>query len=263
MSARKGPSKDFLKHYRDQDDGEARQIRDWADQTDLALRERQLRTRMKMGFQPDDEMERKAFAAVKQEETGDLAEARDRWQALLPLQSESDPEARPWGLVAKKRLGDLDNVESLLENLKAKVELARQGEKELEPVHHREMRSARALRYELFGDFVKAKENWSRLKTAEAEAGDRSWFLLAASRVMELTPKVDSDDHPKGLNLVRLKLKEASESKDKDSAKSAVICRDVVFLYDGESEMEDEIAKAKSLLAELNVGKAPKNQVEK
>jgi hypothetical protein len=262
MRARSGPIKEFLKHYGERDDGEAQQIRDWADQTDLALRERQLRTRMKMGLQPDDDVERKAFAAVKQEEFGDLAEARDRWQALLPLQDETDAEIRPWGLLAKKRLADLDAVNDLLKNLHERVEQARRGEKEFEPINHRELRAAKALRFELFNDFVRAKDGWSRLKTAEAEAGMRSMFLLAASKIMELTPKVDSDVHPKGLNLVRLKLKEATDLKIKDPPKSVVICRDVVFLYDGDSEMEDEIAQAKSLLADLNIPEAPKNRID-
>jgi len=252
MRARDGPIKGFLRHYPERDDGEARQIHEWADQTDLALRERQLRTRMKMGFQPDDKVESEAFAAVKQEETGDLSDARDRWKALLPLQGATDTETRPWGLVAKKRLADLDAVDNLVENLKTRVEQARRGEKEFEPVNHRELRAARALRFELFGDFVKAKEGWSRLKTTESEAGERSWFLLAASKVMELTPKVDADTHPKGMTLVRLKLKEASELKRKNPEKTGIICRDVIFLYDGDSEMEDEVAQAKTLLNGLN-----------
>jgi serine/threonine-protein kinase len=261
IRARNGPIKDYLKRYREVDDNESRQMQAWADDFDLALRERQLRTRMKMGFQPDDDEERKAFAAVKREESGDLAEARDRWQDLLPLQESTDAETRPWGLVAKKRLDDLDGVNHRLEDLKARVELARQGEKNFEPINHKENRAARALRFELFGDFAKAKETWSRLKTAEAEAGERSWFLLAASRVMELTPKVDADVLPKGLNLVRLKLKEVNGLKEKDPAKSALICRDIVFLYDEDSELEDEVAQAKTLLSGLKIDEAPKGRI--
>jgi serine/threonine-protein kinase len=95
--ARNGPIKDYLRHYHDRDDSESRQIVAWADQYDQGLRERQLRKRMQLGFQPDDELEAKAFAAVRREEAGELAEARDRWQALLDLQDATDPETRPWG----------------------------------------------------------------------------------------------------------------------------------------------------------------------
>jgi len=257
--ARNGPIKNFLNHYRDREDSEARQILAWADQADLGLRERQLKTRMKMGFQPDDDVEAKAFAAVRREEAGELADARERWQALLPLQDATDAETRPWGLVAQKRLADLDAVNHLLEDLKTRVEQARKGEKEFEPVNQREVRGGKALRFEMFGDFVKAKEGWSRLKTAEAEAGERSWFLLASSKVMELTPKVDADAQPKGLNLIRQRLKEASELKDKEPTKSAIICRDVVFLYESDSETEDEVVQAKTLLAGLKTGEGSQN----
>jgi hypothetical protein len=250
--ARNGPIKDYLRHYRERDDSESQQIVAWADQFDQALRERQLRKRMQMGFQADDDVEKKAFAAVRREEAGELADARERWQALLPLQDATDAETRPWGLVAKKRLVDLASVDQRLEDLKSRVEQARKGEQEFSPTNEREMRAAKALRYELFGDYVKAKETWNRLKTAEAEAGERTWFLLAAAKVLELTPKVDADSLPKGLNLVRQKLKEAGALKDKEPAKSAVLCRDIIFLYEGDSEMEDEVTQAKMVLMALS-----------
>jgi hypothetical protein len=151
-------------------------------------------------------------------------------------------------------LADLASVKQRLEDLKNRVEEARKGEKEFSPTNDRDLRAGKALRYELFGDYVKAKEGWNRLKTAEAEAGERTWFLLAASKVLELTPKVDEDAHPKGMNLIRQRLKEAGALKEKEPAKSAVICRDVIFLYEGDSETGDEVAQAKMLLASLNAG---------
>jgi len=255
--ARNGPIKDFLRHYPDRQDAEAAQMVAWADQTDLALRERQLRTRMKMGFEADDEAEKKAFAAVRREEAGDLAAARERWQALLPLKDEGDAESRPWGLVAEKRLADLNAVNQRIEDLQKRVEQARHGEKEFEPINHREMRAGRALRLELFGDLAKAKEEWGGLKSAEAEAGERGWFLLAASKIAELTPKVEADTLPKGITLVRQKLKEAAGLKDKQPAQAAVICRDVVFLYEKDSEVADEVSQAEAMLSGFSSGEKP------
>jgi hypothetical protein len=257
--ARSGPIKEFLRHYADRQDAEAAQMVAWADQTDLALRERQLRTRMKKGFQPDDEAETKAFAAVRREEAGDLASARERWQALLPLKDTDDADSRPWGLVAEKRLVDLDTVKQRLEDLQTRVEQARRGEKEFEPINHREARAGRALRFQLFGDFVKAKEEWSTLKSAEADAAERIWFLLSASQAAELAPKVDADIHPKGITLVRQKLKEAAGLKDKQPAQAAVIYRDVIFLYEKDSEMADEVTQAAAMLDGLLSGEKPKN----
>jgi serine/threonine-protein kinase len=249
--ARNGPIKNYLRHYRERDDSETQQMVAWADEYDQALREKQLRKRMQMGFQPDDEMESKAFAAVRQEEAGELAGARERWKVLEPLQDATDAETRPWGLVAKKRLADLASVDERLKDLQGRVEQARKGEQEFSPTNDRDLRAGKALRYELFGDYVKAKEGWNRLKSAQAEAGERTWFLLAASKVLELTPKVDEDALPKGVNLVRQRLKEANALKDKDAAKSAVICRDIVFLCGDDSEMADEVARAKMLLSTL------------
>lgn len=259
MQARNGAIKSFLKHYSQRDDSEARQMVAWADQMDLTLRERQLRKRMQMGFQPDDEVESKAFAAVRKEEAGELNAARSRWQELAPLKEATDSETRPWGLVAEKRLGDLDAVEQHLQDIQTRVEQARQGEKEFEPVNHREMQAAKALRFELFGDFVKAKEGWSRLKSAEAEAGERWWFLTAASKVAELTPKVESDTHAKGVNLIRIKLRDATELKKKEPGRAGAIYRDIVFLYEGDSDMEDEVKEARTQLASMQTCQENKN----
>jgi hypothetical protein len=212
---------------------------------------------MKMGFEPDDEVERKAFAAVRREESGELAAARERWQALLDLKDSNDADTRAWGLVAEKRLADLQQVDERLQDLKNRVEQARRGEKEFGPINQREARAGRALRFESFGDFVRAKEEWSGLKSIEGEPGQRWWFLLAASKVAELTPKVESDSQLKGVNLLRQKLKEAASLKDKDPNQAAVICRDVVFLYGNDSEMADEVSQAKTILAGLKSAEEP------
>jgi serine/threonine-protein kinase len=259
MRARNGPIQSYLKHYADRSDEEAQQMAAWADQTDLALRERQLRTRMKRGIQPDDEAERKAFAAVRREEAGELATARERWQSLVSLKESTDADIRPWGLVAEKRLADLDAMDRQVQDFQALVVKWRAGEKEFEPVNHRQARAARALRFELFGDLVRAKEEWGTLKSVEGEADDRWLFLFAASKVAELTPKVEAETLPKGVSLIRQKLKEATALKAKEPDKAALICRDVVFLYDKDSEMEDEVSQAKTLLASLAAPEAAKN----
>jgi serine/threonine-protein kinase len=256
--ARNGPIQDYLKHYADRPDEETRQMTAWADQTDLALRERQLRTRMKRGLQPDDEAERKAFAAVRREEAGDLVTARERWQSLVSLKESTDTEVRPWGLLAEKRLADLDEVDRQLEDFQSQVVKWRAGEREFEPANHRQARAAQALRFELFGDLVKAKEEWSILKSAEGEPEERWIFLVAASKVAELTPKIEADTFPKGVTLIRQRLKEAAALKAKEPDKAALICRDVVFLYEKDSEMADEVKQAETLLAGLAVPDEPK-----
>ena len=256
--AREGPIQAYLKHYADRSDDERQQMVAWADEMDLALRERQLRTRMKRSFQPDDETERTAFAAVRREEAGDLAAARERWQALAPLKESTDADARPWGLVAEKRLADLDAVDQRVQDFQSQVIKSRTGEKEFEPVNHRQARAGRALRFQLFGDLVRAKEEWSTVKSVEGEPDERWLFLLAASKVAELTPKIEADTDPKGVNLVRQKLKEAATLQPKEPDKAALICRDVVFLYEKDSEMADEVSQAKKLLDGLAMP-GPKN----
>src|SRR5205814_509447 len=84
------------------------------------------------------------------------AAARERWQDLLPLKETNDAESRPWGLVAEKRLADLHAVDQRLDDLQTRVEQARRGEREFEPVDQREARAARALRFQLFGDLARA-----------------------------------------------------------------------------------------------------------
>ena len=126
------------------------------------------------------------------------------------------------------------------------------------PAGRRAARAGRALRFELFGDLVKAKEEWSTLKSAEGEPDERWLFLLAASKVTELTPKIEADTDPKGVTLVRQKLKEAVTLQAKEPDKTALICRDVLFLYEKDTEMADEVSQAKKLLDGLAMP-GPKN----
>ena len=230
----------------------------WADQVDLTLRERQLRKRMSLGLLPDDEAEKKAVSAVRHEETGDVGGARDRWQALLLFKELKDPENRPWGLLAEKRLADLDAMELQLRELQHRVELARNQQKEFEPADEREAQAARALRFELFGDFARAKEIWSSLPGSRSESGPRVWILMAAAKIRELTPKAEAEENLKGVSLVRQRLKEAATLKTKEPAKASLIYRDIVFLYEKNSELADEVGEAVSMLASLTMPEEPK-----
>jgi eukaryotic-like serine/threonine-protein kinase len=258
MRARDGPIKDFLRHYADRQDEEAKQMLAWADQVDLTLRERQLRKRMSLGLSPDDEAEKKAVSAVRHEEAGDVAGARERWQALLLFKELKDPENRPWGLLAEKRLADLNSMEQQLRELQQRVELARNQQKEFEPADEREAQAARALRFEVFGDFARAKEIWGSLPGRQSESGPRAWILMAAAKIRELTPKADAEENLKGVSLVRQRLKEAAALKTKEPAKASLIYRDIVFLYEKNSELADEVGEAVSMLASLTMPEEPK-----
>jgi serine/threonine-protein kinase len=250
MRARNGPIKDFLRHYAERQDEEAQRIFAWADHVDLTQRGHELQTRLKFNLSAEGEEERSARRAIKNEEGGDLAAAREHWEKLLPLKEVSDRDQRAWGLLAEKRIRDLDDVDEGAKKLRSKLAEARASGQELQATHEKEKQAALALHFEVFGDIVKALELWKALRySAEPDSDQRRWFLLAVKKVNELTPKKESENLT-GSELVRQRLTDAEALQKDQPAQAALICRDIVVLYGKNPEMDDAVRQARKMLVE-------------
>jgi serine/threonine-protein kinase len=251
MRARDGPIRDFLRHYSDHQDEEALRIFAWADQVDLALRGHQLQNRLKFKLPPEGEEERRAFAAVKSEEAGDLIRARELWEKLLPLKEDNDREQRAWGLLAEKRVRDLDDVPERIKELRAKLDDARAKGQELQAANEKESQAALALHFEVFGDIAKSLEVWKALRyVSEPDSDQRRWFLLAVKKINELTARKDKGNLT-GLELVRQRLNQAEVLRKEQPSEAVMICRDILILYGKNPDLADAVQQAQKMLENL------------
>jgi serine/threonine-protein kinase len=108
--AREGPIAAFLRYYPDRDDKNARDIRRWADEVDLAQREEQMRKRRDAGWATsgdDKEAEDQARLALAAEERDDLPAAEQAWKKVLPWKDKENRDLRAWGLVAEKHHNEI------------------------------------------------------------------------------------------------------------------------------------------------------------
>jgi serine/threonine-protein kinase len=251
--ARDGPIKTFLDHYADRNDEEAAQMRAWADKVDLRTRERQFLNRL--GWTPEGEGERLAQAAVRHEDAGDLDMAMDGWQALEKFKENKDLDQRAWGLLASKRLRDLDEVTACEEEIRYSIQQFRSGKQPFKPDSPMERRAGTALYAELFNDYTLAFDTWQRIKqSTQKDAKQRTWFLLAASKMHTLGAQI-----PKGISskqarrqLLEDKLEEIKQRKNKPQ-EASLIARDILFLYDKDDDpqLAPFVEEARRLAKEL------------
>ncbi len=190
-AARDGPIADFLRYYPTHE--KAGKVREWADDFDFELRERQMLNRrdsaLKLAI--EEEEEKLARAALAEEEKGMLPEAAKLWEALSTRKGKSDPNAHAWGLVGDRYLQHVMKVKGEYEQLKTKVKAKAKAGDELE----RLAMLARSTEQDAEDNadepeaaklFQKAKGQWEDVqKTARTES-PRRWFLLATERVRKL-----------------------------------------------------------------------------
>lgn len=258
--ARDGPVEAYLTRFPQRDDDQARQLREWADLVDLKTRERQLNNRFKRNLTPEGEAEPIAFAAVRRENEGDLTGADERWQELATFSDASDRSLRSFALLAHKRRLELRAIEGTYKGLRTKVDQARQAGRELQPEGRPDQLAVRAVRAELFGDLFLARDFWKELRQEyEKNLDQRPLVLLAAARDRDLSAQITRAGDVQPLD-VRKKLigdefekaaKHLATNAPNDLARARMLCREIVALYDKESDpaIQDVVQnKAKKLL---------------
>ncbi len=233
------------------------QVQAWADEVDTERRETSLLTRMKVNVTPDDEVERSAQKAVREEEAGDVNSARATWEGLVnKYDKDGNAEHRKFVLVARKRLRELSAADERLKQLEAKVDQVRRDETLAPPADSDEGMAVEALRYEKFGDAALAARRWAKLKLRhDKEGGDRIWWLIAARGENEQKAKApkSSEEDAKRDELLASRLEAAEKlAADGKTADALRIAHEVRQLYDKNTEVKDKVARAKALIDKLN-----------
>ncbi len=238
--ARNGPIKDYLYYYADRKDSQTEQMRRWADQYDIPLREQQLENRHRLNLSPEGEAEAHARKAVKSEEVGDWDTASAQWTEVETFKGDADNDLRLWGLVAEKRLRDLAMAAAFESRW---VQLKRPQYPVDPSIVLNELRIpvvSRAIVYELWGDLALARANWQILKErCEKDVNQRLGFLIAAKRLQELkisAPAVNKEEETKArLQLVKALLDEArmhaATQQPSESMQARGICTEITNLY--------------------------------
>jgi serine/threonine-protein kinase len=106
VQAKDGPLEEFRNRYPNHP--KARQVREWLEQIEVQQFDRHVRAKYRLArnlgrdFDPENDAERMAYYAVRYEEFGDLALARERWFALAQKYARADDQRTAVALAAKK-----------------------------------------------------------------------------------------------------------------------------------------------------------------
>lgn len=232
----------LLDTYGARDDEPVHKAQQWLDAMDLEKQETVLRNRMNLGLAADGQLETLARAAITAEERGALDEATSKWQELAGSKSSKQRAEHVWGLLGEKRLAIVRDADAVEQKLKDELKQPRTAAEQPKQDDGPHGRALLALRYELFGDPREAGSRWKGLKEATADdAGQYTWFLLAAKKTRELERKHEVDVH----KLLQQKL-DATVHQSDDEARATL--HEIVELYGDESEVRPEVNKAKKAL---------------
>ena len=163
-----------------------------------------------------------------------------------------------WGLVAEKRLRDLQAVENCMKELKDKVEQARAGQ-DIKPESDIEKTALEIVHLQMFGDVGRASRNWKMLKLKyEKDPDQRPWFLLACWQIEELKKQPipsEKEEPAERIKLVEDRLAQAQvlarSAKLSEKAQALALCRDIQVLYPQNVDLKGLVAKARELALKL------------
>jgi serine/threonine-protein kinase len=244
---RDGPVTEYLRRYGRLDTAQAAQVREWSDQANVSLKERQLLNRMRAGMK-EGAMETTAQTAVHREEEGDLAAARQRWESLLNHMDDDDPDQRLWGLLAQKRLKELDRVDALLEQARQVVADLRVNGLKHRPPGELDWLLVRAVHFEMFGDQPSANEVWSNLrhKIADNQPKERFLTLLCAKTEHDQQAAKPPYEGKEGRQKWLRERLEKAAMRGQEEAHLVYV--DIILLYHDVKELADIVKDAQQRL---------------
>jgi serine/threonine-protein kinase len=256
--ARDGPIEAYLTRFPDRNDDQAQQIHTWADRVDLETRERALRNRFNRKITPEDDAERKAFAAVRRENEGDLSGADQVWEDLQQLKDSSDRRLRSFALLADQRRQELHTVTIDYRDMRQRMEESRRSGTEWQSLSRPKQMAAHAVRAELFGDPFRARELWQELhQQYEKDADQHMLLLMAGQRKRQLDDDIAKLGNKKADELrselvgkeyqAAALLLEKGQSQD-DRRRARAIAGDIVALYDKDPNLKDNVDRARKIL---------------
>jgi hypothetical protein len=254
--AREGPIKEYLKLY-DRVPGEkTEQVRQWAEEVDVArlekLLERHLnwvrRDRQGLAVEARSESQEKALKAAEAEDEGNSERALRLWREVREMEGEA-----PWGALAARHVRDLEWVAAQEKRLRAVYDQQVRDEGKEPRLGEPEQAAFTGLRHEWFGDVRGARKRYRELKEQTAREPDqRRWYLFAARKAKQMSDKLDADEQTEKdrKKLVAGKV-EAAADLAADRRRLIDIradCLDVVALYGKDEEMGEYVKQANGLL---------------
>jgi serine/threonine-protein kinase len=241
LQARRGRVAEFLRYYPDHE--QAAELRKWADGVDREWAWTGLHNRRKM-FNPDGDSEARMRAALAFEEEGKLTEASEQWQPLVKLKDSEDEKEHGRGLLAERRVEDIQAVTPLEEALLHQLADAHNQGRDFKPADDAERLAAEALLFEYFEDYARARSRWIDFRLRYQKDLDHgSYALLASRKIADLKDRVpdDKEELNRRRAAVRKKLREADSKEAQDGLTAMGIYRNILTLY--EKETDPEIAE--------------------
>jgi hypothetical protein len=188
--ARKGPIERFLTLYPDLQGPVAQKMNGWADQVDREQEDRSLVKRVNSGINVNrDADDTVACNALKYENEGKLAEARELWEKLDGFKSEKNREKRALGLLAESKLKTISKVDDREASLIGKLALAEKNKEGPQSEGEAERQALKALKLEQEKEPARARDAWDALRRqteVDSERIDpdrRVWYLLALKKL--------------------------------------------------------------------------------
>jgi serine/threonine-protein kinase len=196
----RGALEQFLEYYPEHE--QAKQIQAWVDQVDIEENERPMHNR-RGRFNPENELEKFARAALTQEDAGMLQDALKTWGEIASNKNkvyktkQQRSEERPWALVAEKYANEILRTHQLRQSVEMKLkEEVRQPEKKFVWDSEEEQLAFKAFKAQLQGKRDEAKLHLETLKSKTEEywrSPDatrdnlRLWYLIATSGIREVS----------------------------------------------------------------------------
>ncbi|HEY7427963.1 MAG TPA: serine/threonine-protein kinase [Gemmataceae bacterium] len=235
----------YLKHYGSRNDERAKEVRVWDEQIKIEQKERQIvKYLQKQGtrgvFEPQDEMEKAAFAAAKAEDKGDREGASESWQKLKTYDSPI------WSLVADRHLNDLQAFEAIDKRFQEHYDHIHASGKEQPLADPRGEQAFRAWRAEHSGidDRLLARSLLGTLKEETAkERQQHFWYVYAAYNDKRLAGG-EKQKKEKVLEDAEKHLHEAREEWEKKkmhSKDALLICLDILALYEEKDKKDGDV----------------------
>jgi hypothetical protein len=251
---------DFLRRHGKKDIPQTEQVRKWVEDLDVAekelLVERHLkwvrRGRQGLQVQPKKPVEKTVFRAAEAEEAGDVEQARNLWQDVR-----KDEEAGIWSVLAQRHLKVLDGLAVEQKRLEAVFRSIRNSGKE-PTLGGIEQEVFTAVRSELFGDLLMARQRFDRLKERLIpEPEQRFWLLFAAWRSRDLSARL-KDDPPmeERKEFVKRKVSTAVSLFNTKPPGFSYLdvqadCLNLIALYGADKEFASEVKSARGLLKRI------------
>jgi serine/threonine protein kinase len=191
--ALRDPIASFKTNYKESNDGLAKDLRLWANQSMMLQLENQIFNRKKLVKEADGNEERIVWRALTEEDVGNLEEAEKSWSALtrglladwskIAEADEETADKHAYGLVAEKYIKQIQEAKERRKALEKKlgVETTFKGNSPEEEI------AVKALKAEMDKNVKNAEVKWEDLKLQTKNDRDqRMWYLMAVSSLREL-----------------------------------------------------------------------------